>query len=62
MDFSNLILQTKGKTLEEIDYVFASDEVKERMMARFERAAEALNNTGFESSQKTSTLELEKQV
>ncbi|KAH6682819.1 general substrate transporter [Halenospora varia] len=54
--------ETKGKTLEEIDYVFASDEVRERMMARFARAIEGSYGKGFESSQKTSTLELEKQV
>ena len=54
--------QTKGKTLEEIDYVFASAEARVRMEERFARAVERTDNSGFDSSQKGSTLELEKQV
>lgn len=33
-----------GKTLEEIDYVFATGEAKERLRLRFEQAA---HQTGF---------------
>ncbi|KAG4441949.1 hypothetical protein IFR05_002568 [Cadophora sp. M221] len=52
--------ETKGKTLEEIDYVFANAEVRQRMEERFARAVEGLDTGGTDTSAKGSILELEK--
>ncbi|KFZ10525.1 hypothetical protein V502_08076 [Pseudogymnoascus sp. VKM F-4520 (FW-2644)] len=56
---------TNGKTLEEIDYVFANAEAKERIKSRFDNAVANANTGGSRrslDSDKVSTLEVEKMV